>query len=53
MVGHENLEAVVKAFGRAVLGYRPTPPYGQKTHKLPLMKADAYMMWEPADLSGS
>jgi hypothetical protein len=33
----------------AVLGYRGTPPLGQKTHKLAQMKADAYMMWEPAD----
>jgi prepilin-type N-terminal cleavage/methylation domain-containing protein len=33
----------------AVLGYRGTPPLGQKTHKLSQMKADAYMMWEPAD----
>jgi len=31
----------------AVLGYRGAPPLGQKTHKLPQMKPDAYMMWEP------
>jgi prepilin-type N-terminal cleavage/methylation domain-containing protein len=37
----------------AVLGYRSAPPLGQKTHKLPLMKSDAYMMWEPADKPGS
>jgi prepilin-type N-terminal cleavage/methylation domain-containing protein len=33
----------------AVLGYRGTPPLGQKTHKLPTMKAEGYMIWEPAD----
>jgi prepilin-type N-terminal cleavage/methylation domain-containing protein len=33
----------------AALGYRPTPPLGQKTHKLPQFKAEAYMMWEPDD----
>ncbi|HSU55680.1 MAG TPA: DUF1559 domain-containing protein [Candidatus Dormibacteraeota bacterium] len=37
----------------AVLGYRGTPPLGQKTHKLTLMKPDAYMMWEPNDGTGS
>ncbi len=31
----------------AVLGYRPTPPFGQKTHKLSQFKPEAYMMWEP------
>ncbi len=33
----------------AVLGYRPTPPLGQRTHKLPQFKAMGYMMWEPDD----
>ena len=33
----------------AVLGYRPTPPLGQKTHKLTSMKPEGYMMWEPSD----
>src|SRR5205807_1539123 len=37
----------------AVMGYRPGPPLGQKTHKLPQMKPDAYMMWEPSDTPGS
>jgi prepilin-type N-terminal cleavage/methylation domain-containing protein len=34
----------------AALGYRPTPPLGQKTHKLPQFNPEAYMMWEPASL---
>jgi prepilin-type N-terminal cleavage/methylation domain-containing protein len=33
----------------AVLGYRPTPPLGQKTHHLYEMNSQAYMMWEPDD----
>jgi prepilin-type N-terminal cleavage/methylation domain-containing protein len=33
----------------AALGYRGGPPLGQRTHKLPQFKADAYMMWEPSD----
>ena len=33
----------------AVLGYRPAPQVGQKTHKLTQMKPEAYMMWEPND----
>jgi prepilin-type N-terminal cleavage/methylation domain-containing protein len=37
----------------AVLGYRGGPPLGQRTHKLQLMKADAYMMWEPSDTAAS
>lgn len=37
----------------AVLGYRPTPPLGQKTHKVTQMKPEAYMMWEPSDSAGS
>jgi hypothetical protein len=37
----------------AVLGYRPTPPYGQKTHKIAQMRADGYMMWEPNDTASS
>src|SRR5262249_896405 len=37
----------------AALGYKPSPPLGQKTHKLTLFKGDSYMMWEPSDTSGS
>jgi prepilin-type N-terminal cleavage/methylation domain-containing protein len=37
----------------AVLGYRPTPPFGQKTHKLAAMNQSGYMMWEPSDTAGS
>jgi prepilin-type N-terminal cleavage/methylation domain-containing protein len=37
----------------AAMGYRPGPPLGQKTHKLPQMKGDGYMMWEPNDAPGS
>jgi type II secretory pathway pseudopilin PulG len=37
----------------AVLGYRSMPPLGQRTHKLPQMKTDGYMMWEPSDTPGS
>ena len=37
----------------AVLGYQSTPALGQKTHKLILMKPDAYMMWEPTNTPGS
>ena len=37
----------------AALGYRPTPPLGQKTHKVSQFKADAYMIWEPADTAAS
>jgi prepilin-type N-terminal cleavage/methylation domain-containing protein len=33
----------------AALGYRGGPPLGQKTHKLPEFKPDAYMLWEPQD----
>jgi prepilin-type N-terminal cleavage/methylation domain-containing protein len=33
----------------AALGYRPTPPLGQKTHKISQFRVDAYMMWEPQD----
>lgn len=33
----------------AVLGYRSKPPLGQKTHRLDMMRADGYMMWEPND----
>lgn len=31
----------------AALGYRPTPPLGQKTHRLTEFKVEGYMMWEP------
>jgi prepilin-type N-terminal cleavage/methylation domain-containing protein len=37
----------------AALGYRPTPPLGQKTHHLPEFKVDAYMMWEPTNTPAS
>lgn len=37
----------------AVLGYRGTPPLGQKTHKLPMMNPLAYMMWEPTNTPAS
>lgn len=37
----------------AVVGYPDKPPYGKKTHKLPQMKTEGYMMWEPADIPGS
>jgi prepilin-type N-terminal cleavage/methylation domain-containing protein len=33
----------------AALGYRKTPPLGQRTHKLSQFKAQDYMMWEPDD----
>ena len=33
----------------AVLGYASQPGLGQRTHKLLQMKAEGYMMWEPAD----
>jgi prepilin-type N-terminal cleavage/methylation domain-containing protein len=35
----------------AALGYRPGPPLGQKTHRLPQFKPEAYMLWEPDDKS--
>ena len=37
----------------AALGYRPTPPRGQRTHKLPQFRAEAYMMWEPDDTTAT
>lgn len=37
----------------AVLGYRSTPPLGQKTHRLPQMNSMAYMMWEPTNTPAS
>jgi prepilin-type N-terminal cleavage/methylation domain-containing protein len=37
----------------AALGYRGTPPMGQKTHKLAEFKVEAYMMWEPSDKPAS
>ncbi len=37
----------------AALGYRPTPPLGQKTHKLPQFKPEAYMMFEPTNQPAS
>ena len=37
----------------AALGYRSKPPLGQRTHKITQFKAEAYMMWEPADVLGS
>jgi prepilin-type N-terminal cleavage/methylation domain-containing protein len=37
----------------AALGYRGTPPLGQKTHHLPEFKPDAYMMWEPTNTPAS
>ena len=33
----------------AALGYRGTPPLGQRTHKITQFKAEAYLMWEPQD----
>jgi len=33
----------------AALGYRGSPPLGQKTHKLQEFKAEGYLMWEPPD----
>jgi prepilin-type N-terminal cleavage/methylation domain-containing protein len=37
----------------AALGYRPMPPYGQKTHKLVAMPSQGYMMWEPTNTPSS
>ncbi len=37
----------------AALGYRSSPPLGQRTHKLAQFKADCYMMWEPSDTGAS
>ncbi len=37
------------AMNGAALGYRPTPPLGQKTHHLREFNSQAYMMWEPDD----
>lgn len=37
----------------AAVGYKPTPPLGQKTHKLGQFKAEGYMLWEPNDVPGS
>lgn len=37
------------AMNGAALGYRPTPPLGQRTHKLAQFRSDGYMMWEPDD----
>jgi hypothetical protein len=33
----------------AVMGYRPTPPLGQGTHKLSQFQPTAYALWEPSD----
>jgi prepilin-type N-terminal cleavage/methylation domain-containing protein len=33
----------------AALGYRGSPPLGQKTHKLGTFKSEGYLMWEPSD----